>query len=491
MLRRKARSRASSMCAWLLVSGTAWVGIGLTLYADSANADVAGNHTDTVLGRSAATAPIATASNALPAISSAHGATLRQAQDWLGQGQAKTAYNMLAPLEAELSGTVEFDQLFGQSALHSDRPSEAAFAFERCLAVDPMNGLCRLGIARAHISLQEVASARSELQILSQASPPTQVQDVIANYIDLLSGTEAAGQDSRLTSYIQLGIGYDSNINNATARDSMALPLFNDLVFRLTDEGRKKGSGFAQARFNISYSAPIATNWRFLTEANIAATGNRETHHYDTLVSDLSVGLARRANKHQFIGRVQGQNYRLHNRDYRNLLGIVGQYAYAVSDRSEISVFAQGSRLIYPGHRLRNANRYTLGGSWTQGLANDRAVAYLSAYGGKEDAVKRNAPDFYDYKFAGLRAGGMYLLTPRLQIEAGVGAEKRRYKGSDVLFLKPRRDTYYDAYLGFNYAINRKLSLRPQYRYAHNDSNVMLNSFRRHVVTLNVRYELF
>lgn len=463
MLRRKAQPRLRFVCAWLVVTGAA--GLGL------------------IPATSAAT---------MPAGSSAHDSTLRKAQEWLEQGQAKTAYDMLAPLESDLAGAVLFDWLFGQAALNSDRPSEAAFAFERCLAVDPMNGLCRLGIARAHISLQEVASAQDELDILSQASPPEPVQDVIADYMAMLSGAEVVNQDTRLTSYLQIGIGYDSNINNATARDRLAvLPSWGNPVFSLNREGREKGSGFNQARFNISYSTPIATHWRFLTEANIAATGNWETHDYNTLVSDLSVGLARRANKHQFIGRVQGQNYRLGNHTYRNLLGVLGQYSYAVSDQTEISAFAQASRLTYPGQNLRNANRYTLGASWMQGLANDRAVVYLSGHGGTEDTVKRNAPDHYNYDFAGLRAGGMYLMTPRLQVEAGVGAERRRYDGNDPLFEKARRDTYYDAYLGFNYAINRKLSLRPQYRYSHNDSNAALYSFRRHVITMNLRYELF
>lgn len=476
MFRRKAHLRARFACAWLLVMcGGISSGLLMTGQAYASNA-------------SSASSP---ASASRSAQMSVHGATLKQAHDWLQQGQAKTAYNMLAPLEPELAGQTEFDWLFGQAALHSDRPSEAAFAFERCLAIDPSNGLCRLGIARAHISLQEVASARDELDILSQASPPSQVQDVIADYMGLLSGTEVSSQDTRLTSYLQLGIGYDSNINNATARNRMALPLFNNMVFRLSEEGQKQESGFAQARFNVSYSTPIATHWRFLTEANVAATGNWDNNDYDTLVSDLSVGLARRANKHQFIGRVQGQNYRLHDRDYRNLIGVLGQYAYAVTDQSEISVFAQGSRLMYPRHSIRNANRYTLGTSWTQGMANDRAVVYLSGYGGKEDTVRSNAPKTYNHEFAGLRTGGMYLVTPRLQFEAGVGAEQRRYEGRELLFQKARRDTYYDAYLGFNYAINRKLSLRPQYRYSRNDSNIALHDYDRHVVTFNLRYELF
>lgn len=417
--------------------------------------------------------------------------TLKRAAQWLEQGRGRAAYDLLAPLEDQLAGVPEFDIRFGQAALQIDQPSLAAFAFERCLALDASNGLCRLGIARAHISLEERTSARQELAILSQASPPEQVQDVIAKYLGLLSGAEVANQDTRLTSYIQLGIGYDSNLNSAPSRDQMALPAFSNLVFRLSPHARKHESGFSQAKFNISYSAPFATHWRFMTEADIAATGNWDTHRYDTVVSGVNIGVARRANKHQLIGKLQGQNYRVHERDYRNLVGVLGQYSYAVTDRSEASVFVQASRLFYPRYRLRNADRYTAGASWMQGSANDRAVFYVSGYGGKEATIHSNAPRQYDYGFAGVRTGGMYLVTPRMQIEGGVGAENRRYRGQDVLFKKGRRDTVYDAYLGFNYAINRKLSLRPQYRYTHADSNARLYDYQRHAITLNLRYELF
>lgn len=433
----------------------------------------------------------ATEASTVNTTSTSHRAVVQQAQDWLNQGQGKTAYNLLVPLEPELAGQVDFDVVFGQAALHTDRPSQAAFAFERCLAVQPANGTCRLGMARAHISLQEVASARGELATLSAASPSPQVQEVIANYLGLLSGEEAASQDSRLTSYLQLGVGYDSNINNASSRDTIALPFYQNDVFSLSREGQSQESGFTHGRFNIRYSTPIAPHWRFLTEANVAATGNWDTHRYDTLVSDLSVGLARRADKHQFVGKVLGQNYRLGGHSYRNLIGALGQYAYSVSDRAEVGAFVQASRLTYRDNRLRDANRYTLGASWTQGLASDRGVVYLSGYGGTEDTTRRQAPRHYDYSFGGARAGGMYLMTPRLQLEAGVGAERRRYAGQDKLFLKPRRDNVYNAYLGFNYAINRKLSLRPQYRYTHRDSNIVLHDYQRHVITVNLRYELF
>ncbi len=426
-----------------------------------------------------------------------HKAVIQEATDWVSAGNGNTAYQKLLPLKNTLSGIPEFDAVFGQAALHANEPSIAAFAFERCLAMHPSNGICRLGMARAHLELSESSSARNELAILQQSKPPQQVQEAINNYLQRLDGVDRANQDTRLSSYIQWGVGYDSNINNATSSSTVALPLFGNLDFNISRDGRSIESAFAQAKFNIRYSTPLSDQWRLMTEANLSATSNFNNHRYNTTVADASVGLARRANKHQFLFKLQGQNYRLHETNYRNLIGVSGQYSYSVSDRSEATVFAQASRLNYSNSKyfrnnsLRNANRYTLGGTWMQGLASDRAVAYLTGYGGVERTVKSHAPKSYDYNFMGVRTGGMYLLTPRTQIEAGVGIENRRHQGSDPLFLKSRNETLYDAYAGLNYRINRKLSIRPQYRFYKNSSNAKLYGYKRHIFTVNMRYEIF
>ncbi|MBV6273242.1 DUF560 domain-containing protein [Alcaligenaceae bacterium CGII-47] len=420
-----------------------------------------------------------------------HHDTLGKAQDWLNSGQARTAYGILLPLLGELAGQPSYDYLLGQAALGSGEATHAAFAFERCLSVQPQNGLCRLGMARAHMALSETESARLELHTLAQSAPPTQLANAITDYLDELTGTESGHDDTRLRAYVQLGMGYDSNINNATSKDSIAVPFLGNLRMQLSPENRERDSGFNQAAFNIRYSTPLNGNWRFVADGNLAGTGYWATQDYNNAVADAGMGLSYKAYRHQFTGKIQGQHYNLDGRDYRNLLGLLGQYAYTVSDDAEFSAFGQVSELRYPNMRLRDAYRYVGGVSWAQGLAGNRAVVYGSGYLGREDNKHNNAPNSFQHTFQGVRVGGMYMVTPRTQIEAGASAEHRRYDGQEILFLERRTDTYYEGYLGFNYALNRKLSLRPQYRFAVSDSSIPLFDYQRHTVTINLRYELF
>ena len=418
-------------------------------------------------------------------------AQLQAGKSHFERGEWANAYTTLEPLEAALAGNVEYDLVFGQTALAVNRPSRAAFAFERCLAVNPLNGTCRLGMARAHMMLAEYSGARNELDLIARSRPPVQVQRAVDEYLAELTNRQAQGQDTRLRGYAQVGIGYDSNFNHASTQDALALPLFNNAVFRLSRDGQARESGFNQAQLNISYSTPVNANWRFLVDTSLASSLYWETDEYNTLISDLGVGISYRRDAHQFTVKALGQNYQLGNRSYRNLIGVLGQYAYTVNERAEVNAFANVSRLNYPQEDLRNAHRYTLGMSWSQMAFNDKAVLYASAYGGREDAVKNHAPDTLDYGFGGVRLGGMALLNPRTQVEFGAGAEQRRYDGSDTIFLTQRKETVYDVNLGVNYALNRKWSVRPAYRYTLSDSSIPLRDYQRHAMTLNLRYELF
>lgn len=437
---------------------------------------------------------IAAAQTHVPQNDEAH---LDQARSLLKSGQAKEALAQLTPLENRLAGEPAFDTLLGRAALAAGEPSTAAFAFERCMAVDPQAVTCRLGMSKAHIALHDPGNARATLHPL-RAHPDTEVQRTVSEYADMIGGLATQEAGPRLSSYIQFGIGFDSNINAVTSQDNMLIPGLGPGMMRLKREHQRKDSGFASVRYNLRYSTPLGSGWRFLTSVNISGRGNFETSDYNTLVGDLNLGLSKQLDKHRFTVRLLAQNYRLRGDSFRNTTGILGQYAYSLSESAEIGAWAQVSRLNYsssnrsPNNGLRSAHRYVGGLTWWQGVANDRAVLYANVYGGAQETVNRSPQaKHYSFGLTGARIGVRYLATPQLQLNASVGAEHRRYRGENPLFLKSRRDTFYDFNIGATWALNRKLSIRPQYTYYKSSSNMALYKYDRHVFSINLRYELF
>src|SRR5690625_2793240 len=406
------------------------------------------------------------------------------------------SFTQLLEQEGARAGEPDYDLALGQAALHEDEPSIAALSFERCLSVESQNELCRLGMAHAHILLGERQSAHNELDHLQRSSRSAEVQRTISQYLAMLSRAESHSEVAQLSSYLQVGIGYDSNINSAASISEIALPALDDEIYILPAEHQRKKSGAMTARYHIRYSKPLQNQWRLIAQGNIAAKGNFKTSRYDTLVSDVTVGLERSINQHQLSAKVKLQNYRLRNRSFRNMGSFIGQYAYSIDNSTEVSGFVQASKLNYSSSRYiadngrRNARRYVGGASLLRRFADERAIAYVTAYGGTHRKTKGRAPEHINHNLAGLRVGGAYLLTPRLQLEGGVAIERRHFRTEHSSFLKKRKDTFYDAYLGAVYAINRKLTLRPQYQFYRNHSNIPLSRYKRHVLMLNLRYDL-
>ena len=139
---------------------------------------------------------------------------LSQAEALINQQQPAQAYELLLPFEAERSGDPKYDYLLGVSALEMGDPSNAIFAFERCLSAEPNNGPCRVQIARTHLAMGETPNARAELQTIKEYNPPPEVQALVSQYLGVISQVEKQ-QQRQINVFAQLGVGYDSNINSA------------------------------------------------------------------------------------------------------------------------------------------------------------------------------------------------------------------------------------------------------------------------------------
>ena len=46
-----------------------------------------------------------------------------------------------------------------------------------------------------------------------------------------------------------------------------------------------------------------------------------------------------------------------------------------------------------------------------------------------------------------------------------------------------------DLSLGLAYRLGKHVSIRPNYTYTDNDSNIVINDYQRHVVSVDIRYE--
>lgn len=416
---------------------------------------------------------------------------LKKAEQFLNQRQPASAWNLLSPLEDERGGDPAFDYLLGRAALDSGRATEAAFAFERCLAVNPKDGPCRVQMARAHMAAGESQSARRELETVQSSQPPAEVATLVAQYLGALGQRELREQ-RRLDAWVQLGMGVDSNVNAATDRDQVAFPGFGGLVFNLSDSAQKQDSSFYTGEAGVAGEYALSPAFRLVGDARLSGRGYTDVGNFNNVVADISAGGAWRAGRNSTMLKLQAQQFELDSDSFRNTLGLLGQYQYTVDDSTALSLYGQHTAIDYRRPATPNADRSTLGAGFSQAFPGKASAPayYTGVYIGLESSEDGSRDDL-EQDFYGLRAGGSLGIAPRLRLTGSANVERREFGGPMALFAPVvRKDTQVDVSIGLSYQPAAKVTVKPAYTYSNSDSNIVLNDFDRHQFSLDVRFEL-
>lgn len=412
---------------------------------------------------------------------------LTQADQLIARQQPQAAFDLLVPLEDARAGDPDYDYLLGLSALEIGQGGIAAFAFERCLAVDPTNGPCRVQMARTHLALGETGSAREELEAVQASQPPQEVTALVSRYLGALTQREKE-EKQRIDFHAQLGTGYDTNVSGTTDATVIAIPRLGGLPFTLSGVSTKQEDAFLQGEAGVSLDYGLAPAWRLLADAGLSTRKYQDVDTFNSISTDAGVGLGWMTGANSVQAKLQVQDYRLDEEAFRSLYGVLAQFQHVYGERAAVSLYAQASQIDY---HLGNpdARRYTVGSGYSRALDTARATTvYAGLYGGTEESDQSGIGLGQD--FAGLRLGGSLLVAARLTLTAALSAEQRTFDGISPLFLVEREDTGIDASLGAILKLSDQLSIKPTYTYSNSDSNTVLSDYDRHLVSVDLRYDM-
>ena len=415
---------------------------------------------------------------------------ISKAQELVKAGDYKAAYELLEPLETERSGNVEYDMLLGISGVQAGENSRGIFALERVLAIEPNNIEARAMIAKGYYRAGEADNAKNEFNnVLSQKPNPEITKLVESN---MLAIDKATGQTTAFAAYLDMGIGYDSNINAATSNSTVngvnpIVSLTALTPIALTANSREQGSYFVNAAAGISVRAPITKDLAAFGSLNGTNKTNWSNEQFDTSSLDYSVGLNLKHNIDSYTLALQGGSFAVDTNTFREAIGVSGQWQRDLDDRNQVSVFTQISDLSYPDISARDSKRYIVGGGWGHSFEGDKAkTIYITGYGGKEK-TDDSTFDFLSNDIYGVRVGGQLAINYKLVAFAAASYEYRDYDKQDPSFLKTRSDDQYDFNIGLRYLPGNNFTIKPQLSYVDNRSNIDLFEFDRFILSLNIR----
>jgi outer membrane protein len=407
-----------------------------------------------------------------------------RAKRLLEQKQPKQAYDLLLPQEGARAGDPEFDYLLGVAALDSGNLERAVFALERVLAVQPDNHPARAEIARAYYEMGERDAARKEFETVRRQPIP---EDAKATIDRFLSGI-AASDVTQITGFVELGVGYDTNVNSATSNSQIALPVLGGIVATLNPNAQRRADSFGALSGGLNVTHRLSPEWAIVGGVAGAGKFNKEANDFDTLTLDGNLGARWSRNKEAITVGVQLQEFDLDYARFRETTGVIAQWQHLFDEFHQATVFTQYSELRYPTQSIRDANRSIIGAAYSQAFSGQYSpVLFGTVYTGREDEIAADVPQL-GHVPVGVRLGGQMRLAAGLSAFGNTSYEYRRYGGPDPLFLVNRRDRQFDASGGLSYILRPGTTLIGQVAYTDNHSNIDLNKFRRTVSTVSVRF---
>jgi hypothetical protein len=420
-------------------------------------------------------------------------APLDEAKRLIDQGQAGAAYALLAPLEDERAGDPDFDYLLGVSALEAGNASVAVFPLERVLAVQPGHKAARAQLARAYFELHENELAQQEFDAVSRMSPPDKVRDTIASYLGALSERLDSEKPTQWTGHLEIGGGFDSNANSATALDSVVVPLLANLDFALAPTGQEQSSPF------IEGEGGIEVTHRFDADLQVFARGRANLRNYtaaraevfDADTYDGAVGLSWGVGPDAFSMAVEGQLYSVDHDPFRQTSGVSAQYRRVLDARNQVTVFGRAANIDFQPDIQSGRDVTQLVGGVGYGHAFEgkgTPTVFASIYVGTDDE-DNDAFTFVGRDFVGGNFGGQYTVRDDLDLYGSLSLEFSDYGGTQPFFLRGRDDTYYELRAGLTYRPYGQWTVRPELRYVRNDSNIPTSDFTRTTAQLSVRYD--
>ena len=429
---------------------------------------------------------------------------LERARGMLASGNARQAYAELAPLESTLSGQPEFDYLLGVSALDSGRNDEAIVAFERVLAINSSHAGAQMDLARAYYAAGSYDLAEAGFVRLRSANPPPAAQQAINRYLEAIQARKHQTQ-AGWTGFGELGLGYDSNITGVpTDFGFAAQQAFNLVGIEPTGNAIKRSAAFMQGGVGAEYSRPLSRGFSLFAGGELKGRAYRGESDFNSAAAEARIGGALNSGQSQWRTTA---SYLVFNQEGgapgdpkqtndRRMGGVTLDWRHSIDTKTQLGAAVSVNSIKFPENEIEDFNQLFASVSWLRSF--ERAgipLLYLTAFVSEDRATNKFADGVTakSKNLVGVRSYFQYSLTPKVQVFNALGLIHRRDKDSFARStqVESGRDTYAEAAFGVSWQFRERCTLRTQYAFSHNGSNIDIYDFSRHELSSGIRCDLF
>ena len=415
---------------------------------------------------------------------------LAQIADMAAAGRCEQAFEIIAPLEFEMAGVVEFDLLFAYCALELGETGLAMLALERVLAVEPASAQARFLLARAYFLLGDLDAARREFELLLSLGPAPALGDSIGQYLDAIA---ARNPDEGVVvgGYVAVGVGHDSNVTGGTANDLIYFPGLNQ-DFRPAASDREDADDYANLAAGIDFVGAIDRRNSVYAGGDLNARAHAERDALDYELTSLRAGYRRAWRSHSLRVGLGLVDWRLDGAAYQDGEALELEWRNVHARRNQVGVAAAYSRyrhdaaadaiLDYDDTRLRFAYTRLLG------ARGDRLLG-IAIEAGREDDL--NGRDDGNRDTVVLRIHGQVPLSERVNAFMIISSQGDEYDRINPLFAEKRSESQNQIATGVIWKLRASTSLRATLVASDTDSNFALYDSSSDDFSITLRQDFY
>jgi len=430
-------------------------------------------------------------------------AELDQAKSLITAGNARQAFDLLAPLESKYSGMPEYDYLLGVAALDSGRLEEAIIAFERVLALIPNHAGAQMDLARAYYASGSFDLAEAAFVKLRTANPPAPALEAITRYLDAIKVRRRQTQPG-WTAWGEAGIGWDSNITGVP-QDFGAAAAQSYNLFGVTPTGNsvKRSASFGTVGAGGEYGYPLSRGWSLFAGGEARGRGYRNESDFNSVSGELHGGAALNRGGDQWRLSASYFDFRQEGdapgepkpTNDRKMGGGGVDWRHSIDPRTQLGASLLLNAVRFPTNRIEDFDQVYAAVSWLHSFERKGVpMLYLTAFA-SDDEAKNKFDDGVTSKsknLFGLRSYLQYSFAPKLQGYNAISAIYRRDKDAFArsTTVEKGRDTFGEFVLGLAWQFREGCALRLQWAYSTNRSNIDLYDFDRHEISNTIRCDI-
>lgn len=411
---------------------------------------------------------------------------VEQANQLIGEGKYIEAFELLEPLEFDLSGDENFDLLFGFSALEAGHVSLATLALERVLAVNPNNNIARFHLARAYFVLSDYDGARREFEMLLSMNPTAGIRETVGQYLDAIAAREPASR-TVITGFVSAGVGSDSNVTGGPSRNPIDIPALGG-PFPLPESDLEDEDDYTDLAAGFDLVHRSSENGSVYAGGNLNSRSYGDRDELDTQAINLRTGYQRAIGNQVLRAGINASWIDQDNEAYQQNGGLDFEWRNTLAQRTQIGVVLAQTAYRHEEETFDDSDyddlRLSISALRVLGESGDKLVSADLGFG-RERAVNDRFDGDMDYYEISLT--GQIQFTDLHSAFVLISYRDMEYDTENALFLKTRSESQTALVAGLVFGISTTFSIRTTVVISETGSNIELYDVDRKDITVALR----